>query len=761
MNILKKIICTLYILIIVCMGLATFIENIHDTQFVHINIYGTWWFAALWALLTTTGLTYIIKRHISNKNTFLLHIAFVIILLGAVITHFTSRQGMIHIRQGETTTTYTPQENDSTNRDVALPFAIRFKSFNVDYHEGTSSAANYETLFTIIDNNGVETAGCVSMNKIFTYGAYRLCQSSYDDDMNGSVLSMNSDPVGIPVTYTGYAMLFLALIYMLIDRKGTYRRLLRAAKNSEYLRKAAFIICTLLYIAPSAAQTSVPKETANNFGRLQMMYNGRICSVQTFAIDFTKKIYGQRGYKGFTAEQVLLGFMLNYEEWRREPIIKINRGELKSRLDYEDYCSVDFFFNEYMGGYIIGPYVREFYEGRNDDFHKQATDIDDKIKLIMDVRRHTSLCIFPIAIDGKITWSSVGTPLPPHLPNADRLLMQNIFGTLAGDMLSGNYADFNRKITHIADFQKRNGGRSLPSEIATTAERIYNRVPFATLLFIFNLTIGFVSIFLCIFNIWKRRSEKENANSNEKKLQGNATAHGNIIHTAFFTAMLLSFISLSLCLALRWIISGNIPMSNGYETMLLTAWLTMLLTLISCHRFRIMITFGFLISGFFLLASHISYMNPQIGQMMPVLSSPLLSIHVSIIMMAYAMLSVTFICGMAAIISGMTFKESTVPQSLMLLSQIFHYPALTCLGLGIFIGAIWANVSWGCYWSWDPKETWALITFMVYGVNIHTASLKAFRNPLTYHIYMVAAFFTLLMTYFGVNYILGGMHSYA
>jgi ABC-type transport system involved in cytochrome c biogenesis permease subunit len=203
-------------------------------------------------------------------------------------------------------------------------------------------------------------------------------------------------------------------------------------------------------------------------------------------------------------------------------------------------------------------------------------------------------------------------------------------------------------------------------------------------------------------------------------------------------------------------------MSNGYETMLLMAWFIQLITLLLYHRFRILLTFGFLLSGFFLLVSHISQMDPQIGRLMPVLNSPLLTIHVSIIMMSFALLSLTFFCGLTALGLRLFKKggDETI-AALGMLSRVFLYPALTTLGLGIFIGAIWANISWGTYWSWDPKEVWALITFMVYAVVVHTQSLPVFRKPMAYHIYVTLAFLTILMTYFGVNYILGGMHSYA
>lgn len=212
-------------------------------------------------------------------------------------------------------------------------------------------------------------------------------------------------------------------------------------------------------------------------------------------------------------------------------------------------------------------------------------------------------------------------------------------------------------------------------------------------------------------------------------------------------------------LALRWIITGNIPMGNGYETMLSVAWMTQLATLIyiMCTRkgSGLMTAFAFLLSGFFLLVSHLSMMDPAMGPLVPVLNSPLLSIHVSFMMMSYALLALTFLCG----IMGLVSKRRAEP--LQLLSRIFLYPAIVTLGIGIFLGAVWANVSWGNYWSWDPKETWALITFMIYAVALHTQSLPALKRPRNYHLLMTLAFLSIVMTYFGVNYFLSGMHSYA
>ena len=204
-------------------------------------------------------------------------------------------------------------------------------------------------------------------------------------------------------------------------------------------------------------------------------------------------------------------------------------------------------------------------------------------------------------------------------------------------------------------------------------------------------------------------------------------------------------------------------MANGYETMLFVAWTVMLVSLVLGWRLRIMLTCGFLMSGFFLLVSHISQMDPQISHIMPVLNSPLLSVHVSIIMLAFALLSLTFISGITALTVRIVSRHDNIAtlQALRHLSLLFLYPAIAALGIGIFVGAIWANVSWGEYWGWDPKEVWALITFMVYAIALHPKMLPSLQRPTAFHMFMVLAFLTILMTYFGVNYFLGGMHSYA
>ena len=752
----KKIIFILYILVLVCMAAATIVEKSQGTDYAHAHYYGAWWFILIWAVLAALGAFYIIKRKVKCASTLALHLSFIIILAGALLTHISAKRGMIHLRIGQPTDTYMAQDEEQGMKEEKLPFSLCLKKFEAKMHDGTNAVADYSSKFTVIDGDD-KSEGEVSMNNIYFHRSYRLYQSSYDEDGKGSVLAINADPYGIPVTYTGYALLFISLVWMLFDPKGGYRKLLK----SPLLKKGALITALILSMgniqtlhAESATgnlQNAVlPKETAEKFGELHILYNDRICPVQTFALDFCKKIYGARSYQGLTAEQVLSGWVFYGNTWASEPFIKIKSGEMKTAMNLPDYASLNTFFNREMGGYTIGQYVQEYYNGQQDKFHQQAADIDGKIQIIMELREGISLKVLPYTFTknvkatkdhpfikaGTTTWFSPVDKLPQAVEQQHALYIKNVFSLLNGDVKAGNISRVNEFFVKMKKYQEVSSGNSLPTNTQYKAERINNAFPFATILFMANLTLGFIALFYTIYRMTKKREIK-------------------VLNIALPILLGVSFLALTFGLALRWIISGNIPMSNGYESMLTVAWFVMLISILMQLRIRIVMVFGFLISGFFLLVSHINQMDPAIGQMMPVLNSPLLSIHVSIIMMSYALLSLTFICG----IMGISLRSHG--EELQALSRIFLYPALTTMGFGIFIGAIWANVSWGNYWSWDSKETWALITFMIYAVVVHTQSLPVFRKPLVYHIYITLAFLSIAMTYFGVNYFLTGMHSYA
>lgn len=750
---IKKALLTLYVLLIVVMAAATVVEHYSNTLFVSEHIYGAWWFTLLWALLAAGGITYIVKRHVRKWNILLLHLSLLIILLGALLTHLTSFSGTLHLRQGEAVDSYREMVSMTETKSQPLPFVVRLDSFDVVNHPGTTAASDYITRFSIADGKTIIHAQ-VSMNKIFVYHGVRFYQASYDTDNRGSILSVSSDRWGIPTTYTGYGLLFFSLLWLLIDPKGTFRRSIRqlshlgdtvnkSKDNTSQARRSSVLTNTLLILLLSVpitshAQTSVPWETADRFGKLLMEYNDRICPAETYALDFVQKIHGSRSYKNYTAEQVLLGWTFYPEDWSGEPFIRIKSSEMRQQLGLEKYASVNAFFRD--GEYILGQPAYDYAHGTNKDaFHKACADIDSKLQMMMTLRQGTPFTLYPYTFSHHRTlWFSPFERFPKELPRKDADFIGRTFATLFVVARRGDFATVNSTLDAIAKYQQHNGGNSLPSKSRLTAEKIYNRLPYTTILFMLNLTLGMLTLVFMA-----RRSTK-------------ATRPLRVL-------LLLSFLLLTFVLALRWIISGTIPLGNGYETTLAVAWMAQLFVLIFTSTQSaghngltlLMCAFGFLISGFFLLVSHISLMDPAIGPLMPVLNSPLLSIHVSFMMMSYAFLAITFFCGLAALV------RPRQTEALQVVSRVFLYPAIVTLGIGIFLGAIWANVSWGSYWSWDPKETWALITFMLYAIALHTQNLPRLSRPRAYHIYMVFCFLSILMTYFGVNYLLSGMHSYA
>lgn len=657
-NPLKKTLFALYVLVIVCMAAATVVEKYSGTDFVRSNVYGAWWFSLLWAVLTAAGVVYFLRHRCKSWSGIALHLSFVVIHAGAFVTHVSSERGTVHLRQGAYISTCVMYDSHNQPHDAQMPFQMRLDRFDVQYHEGTDAAEDYVSQFTIIDH-GKQYSGKVSMNRIFRYGAMRFYQSSYDNDMLGASVSFNSDPIGIPLTYTGYALLFFSLIYMLFDPHGAYRKLLRLS----HLKKGLMMMALLFALGSSSAEAHVlPKESADRFGRLMVLHNSRICPLQTLAIDFTKNLYGKASYNGYTPEQVLTGWMFYADDWMQEPMLRLKGAEMRDRLQLPEYVPVSQFFNNAMGGYTLGPYVQEYYGGNHDAFHSQVAAIDNKIQLIMELRNGSLLKLFPYTNKGKTTWFAPTDDLPNAMDREHQQFVRSICLLLGDCALASDYTQMDAVVGKMLKYQQKNGGASMPSDRRVAAERIYNRIPFATILFMLCLAMGIISFLYAIIRMCREDNGANNVGTDAD----------------------------------------------------------------------------------------------------PVLNSPLLSVHVSIIMMGFAMLSFTFISGLTALLLRLVSRTAQ-PKMVQLqqLSLVFLYPALAALGIGIFIGAIWANVSWGEYWGWDPKEVWALITFMIYAIPLHARSVAQLRRPTAFHLFMTLAFLTLVMTYFGVNYFLGGMHSYA
>lgn len=341
-------------------------------------------------------------------------------------------------------------------------------------------------------------------------------------------------------------------------------------------------------------------------------------------------------------------------------------------------------------------------------------------------------------------WYSLTDDLPVSMPHEQWAFIRYSMNLIAEKVAHQAYNEVRILLDKTKKYQQKEARGFLPSDIRFGAEMLYNRMNFTRPLAMFSLTIGILSFFLYCWKMAKQRNSSKKQNS-------------------ILLAMLgIVFIYLMILIGLRGFIGGHLPMSNGYETMQLMSVCAILLTFLLYRKFEAAISFGYILCGLTLLVSMFGESNPSVTQLMPVLSSPLLSIHVVTIMLSYSLLAFVMLNGITAIILGYTRTDCHEQIiRLQIISHIILYPAVFLMAAGIFIGAIWANVSWGRYWGWDPKEVWALITMLVYAAALHPASLSSFRRPMFFHWFAVIAFLSVLVTYFGVNFIMGGMHSYA
>lgn len=668
---MKRLVWSLYVALIALLAVATWIEYSQGTAFVCKYIYHNPTFCIGWGLLVLSALGVMYKQKMWRCfPMFLLHLSLVVILAGALTSFLSSQKGTVHLRMNESVTQFVEQE---TRLLKDLPFTLQLDTFYINYYPGTDAPSDYVSRVNCINSeneSGLQTE--ISMNQVLDFQGYRFYQSSFDEDRKGSWLSVNYDPWGTGITYVGYLMLAVSMLAVLFQRRGTFRKLL----NHSLLKPGS--VCLLLLLASVELHASTKKLSiiseaeADSLATTQVIYHDRVVPLNTLARDFVKKLSGKDSFSGLSAEQIVGSWMKHPEEWKYVPIIKVKSQELRRRLGVEGSSYVrivDLFEGEHYR-------LRELWHpdtpktGKPSSLEKAILETDEKVALVLMLCQGT--LVRPLPADGSVE------PL---------------------------------------------------SDVAVQAELIYNRIPFSKILFMFNLTLGFLSFgWLLVRGKW-----------------------GN----GWQVALLVSLLFHAVGYALRWYIGGRIPLSNGYETMQFLALCVLVMAYLLRRRFPFVVSFGFLLSGFTLLVAYLGQMNPQITPLMPVLVSPWLSTHVSCIMIAYALLAFIWLNALWGICAG---RES---ERLMLLSRLLLYPAVFFLGIGIFIGAVWANVSWGRYWAWDPKEVWALITFMVYVLPFHAESLPSFRRPRFFHFYMLFAFVTVLMTYFGVNYLLGGMHSYA
>lgn len=736
---LKNLILVVATAIILILITATIVESSKGTAFVRQHIYTSAWFVVLWATLAVAAAVYIVlRKNKSNISTsvLLVHASFLVILLGAFTSWNMAESGTIHLRQNETTSTM----KDEEGKTKELGFEVSLKNFNVVNYPGTDAPMDYVTMLTA---NTQEIK--VSMNNIGSFSGYRFIQSGYDSDMQGTTLGVYHDPWGIGITYTGYALLFISLIATMVSKKTRIRHLYRKALSLQGAK--AWAVTALLAVSSFATSANAQEmvkidgDIADDFGKICVLYNSRITPINTVATSFVTKLCGKPTWDGLSSNQVFAGWIFDVPYWETVKMIEIKEKKAQELLGINGkWASFDDFWDNYNNYKLDAP-LKKAYKDGDTKLQKQLRDADEKFNIIRMLYGGEMLKMFPYAgKQGHMQWFAPGQPLGNlKLDEKELVFIKKSMDYLAESIITGDKVRAEEIAKKIYSYQHVRGKAVVPTKFRIYTETFYNKTNTQRLPVMLYLTLSLV---LAIVSTLSLNNEKQK----KTRLVSSVLTWVMLIHT-------------TLLLALRWFVSGHLPMSNGYETMQFMAWATLIVTLVMQKRFLPVKQFGPLLSSFALLVAMITDGNPQITQLMPVLQSPLLSVHVMVIMFSYALFGLTALIGLQGLIAHHR-KQEEKEQQLAALSQFLLYPAVALIAIGIFIGAIWANVSWGRYWSWDSKETWALITMLIYSAPLH-ADIKWLRKAQHMHIYMLLAFLSVLMTYFGVNYFLSGMHSYA
>ena len=641
---------------------------------------------------------------------------------------------------------------------IYLPFSLQLNDFQMEKYPGSDSPSSFASELVLIDRErNVNRNVRVFMNNTLNYRGYKFFQSSYDQDEAGTVLSVNADMLGTGVTYTGYFLLALGMILSLFSKKSYFQ--LQVHRLKQYSKQAGIVIFALLALntgsayADSSEIASIPKidqGILDDFSKLWIQGpDGRIEPVSTLASELLRKVSRKSDFYGRTGEEVMLGLYLNPELWRNVSLVKVDNEQLKSELGVtESRIPLTAFFDE-TGNYKLiekakaafnkMPAFRNVYE-------KEIINVDERVNICFMIVNGDMFSLFPGRLKETKWWASGSAPV--GLDTADSLFINRGFQLLKESLVQKGEINGRQIIASIAAYQSKYASAYLPSETKKKVEIFYNSMNPFKRVFPFYLLVGFILIAVLFVNIFRQKTM------------------GVKVRTAFTVLIGLGFLIHTGGLVLRWYVSGHAPWSNGYESMVYVAWASMLAGMIFGRKYPMVIGTAAMLAGIILFVAHLNWMNPEITHLVPVLDSYWLMIHVAIITASYGFIGMSAFIGLLVLalycISNPENSKNIKGLVLQLtaISEMSVTVGLYLLTIGTFLGGVWANESWGRYWGWDAKETWALITVVIYSFIAHMRLIPSLKGIYNYTIASVLGFASVLMTYFGVNYYLSGLHSY-
>ena len=672
---------------------------------------------------------------------------------------------------------------------LELPFALKLNDFEAERYPGTERGYSaYSSEVTVLDDRSESYDYKIFMNNILDHDGYRFFQSGFDPDEKGTILSVNHDFWGSLITYIGYFMLYfgmMAILFSKHSRFGDLKRFLEKTKAKKAKLLTILVLCFGLNVfsqehhendghdhsIPTKTQIDSilksnmsPKAHADKFGHLVIQdLSGRMMPVNTYASEMLRKLSKQDTYEGFDANQVFLSIQESPMLWYNVPIIylKLKKGDSIRKLIGVDidakYVPLADFFSE-RGEYKLAPYLDEAYKAQiPNGFQKEFKETDQRVNLLYNTIEGMSLKIFPIPNDENNKWISNFDYKKDTTKIKDSLysnFIKNGFRaylfTLNQAKESGDFEETEKLLEAFKKTQHRYGGDVMLSDDKVKTEVLYNKYDIFKKLFSWYLYAGSLLFILLIAQIF-----------NDKRKVVNVSV------TVFKFIILGLFILHTAGLIVRWYISGHAPWSDAYESMIYVAWATMFFGLAFGRKSDLTIASTAFVTAMILMIAHWNWMDPAIANLQPVLNSYWLMIHVAVIVASYGPFTLGMILGVVALILMIfTTKSNKVKmdlniKELTVINEMALTVGLVMLTIGNFLGGMWANESWGRYWGWDPKETWALISIMIYAFVIHMRLIPGLRGSWFFNLMSIVAFSSILMTYFGVNFYLAGLHSYA
>ena len=648
---------------------------------------------------------------------------------------------------------------------LQTPFYVKLKDFQLERYAGSMSPSSFASEVSVIDGV-VEKDHRIFMNNVLNYKGYRFFQSSYDKDEQGTILSVNYDWWGTFLTYIGYGLLFLGIVLTFFSYNTRFRILsmkLKLIKQKTFLLLSAFAFS---FLGTNGMELNANVDSlleanlidATHAKRVELLLvqdnGGRVKPLSTLSSEYIRKISRKQELYGQSSTQILIGMMSNPVAWGNIPLIKVSDPELKNVLDTKEKLINFIQLFEKDGSYKLSKFVEGAYnkqpQNRN-KFDKDVIAVDERVNLCYLIFSGGFLRLFPLANDSNNVWH-------PYSKNElfssnDSLFVTNImsmyFNAIKSAKTDQDWTTATEILNYIQKFQEKYGAEVIPATYKTKWEVYYNNLQLFSKLFMGYFILGLLLLVFVIMRIFKER----------KWLDALVTLLKWLIYSSFALH--------TIGLIVRGIISGHAPWSNGYESMIYIAWATLFSGVLFSRKSALTLVATTIVASLLLMVANLNWLDPEITNLVPVLKSYWLMIHVAIITASYGFLALGAMLGLFALwlifigkISG-NRKLDLVCEEITIVNEKSLAIGLYMLTIGTFLGGIWANESWGRYWGWDPKETWAMVSILVYAIILHLRFIPTLQSKYVFNLASVIGIWSIIMTYFGVNYYLSGLHSYA